>query len=48
MTDLITRQLMRAINRRKTSSEVLMRFFKVHFRITLSKEVLEKRLADLR
>lgn len=48
MTDLITRQLMKAISRRKTSSEVLMRFFKVHFRITLSKEVLEKRLADLR
>lgn len=48
MTDLINRQLLKAINRRKTSLEVLIRFFKVHFHITLTKEVLEKRLAELR
>jgi len=48
MTDLIDRQLAKAISRRKTSLDVLMRFFKVHFHISMSKEVLEKRLAQLR
>jgi|GEM_PF-2405114 len=48
MTDLIDRQLAKAVSRRKTSLEVLMRFFKVHFHISMSKEVLEKRLAQLR
>ncbi len=48
MSDLINLQLLKAIQRKKTSSAVLLRFFRVHFRITLSEEVLLKRISSLR
>jgi hypothetical protein len=48
MTDIINRQLSKAVSRHKTSPVFLQRFFSVHYNIRLSLEVLEKRLSEIR
>lgn len=48
MNDLIRRELIRVKEKKKQRSvEVLLRFFRVRYHISMSREVLEKRLAQL-
>jgi len=47
MTDLINQQLSRVAVREKNSIEALQRYFKMHFKISLSREALLNRLKSL-
>ena len=48
MTDLINQQLSKMAVRKQLSIEALQRYFKIHHKITLSKEALVNRLKQLK
>ncbi len=47
MTDIINQHLKRVSVKEKLSVEALQRYFRVHFKIRLSKEALANRLKSL-
>ncbi len=48
MIDIINRQLSRAINKNCSNTDLLQRYFRLHFRIHLSKEALQNRMSGLK
>jgi hypothetical protein len=48
MHDLINKHLDRAVKKNHSNTALLQRYFRVHFKIHLSKEVLQNRLLCLK